>query len=407
MHLRLEGVLPPSSTRTAQTNCEFIPNKVCKVLIAPASLVSFIKIKISGDNETTQQLRPAHWSTAMNTDRDPNLNMSTTHSDHQEREELPPGQEEETIEDISIHFLCTCSTHPNWKELVSSRNEYGHTMAHICVTLGYLRLLQHLCAWEIDLNAVDHMGSTALHYAYLFRQEECAKLLIRSGANRFIRDGLGRTPYAMPEPFATRELVDAIIPLTKKLVKAIDVHVGCFTTNTPATTLWLELLSGLKAEITHAQDQLHLVTGEVEPMRIKRGSGADAANRKWQEVNFDELIQELALQLQASENVFLTATNRFKHHRPFGRALPNAFDIKTRDSIVPIKGHCEELKRIRSRVHDARQSIIDAFILNCHGSTGGQFGTLETPEDIRDELACKFLWPDPFCKKIEPARRCT
>jgi hypothetical protein len=67
-------------------------------------------------------------------------------------------------------------------------------MAHISVTLGYFRLLQHLFTWEIDINAVDSMGSTALHYAYLFRQEDCARFLVHSGANQFILDALGRSP---------------------------------------------------------------------------------------------------------------------------------------------------------------------------------------------------------------------
>jgi ankyrin repeat protein len=67
-------------------------------------------------------------------------------------------------------------------------------MAHISVTLGYLQLLRHLFTWEIDLNVVDHMRLTALHYAYLFKQEECAKFLIHSGVDQFILDDLGRSP---------------------------------------------------------------------------------------------------------------------------------------------------------------------------------------------------------------------
>ena len=401
MHLRSDGVLPPLSTRTLERKRESIPNKAIKVLIDPASLLSILKNIYQWANETIRQLRPAQSFAAMNTVRDPNLNTGTAYSNNQEREEIPPRLVDENIEDISIHFLCTCSTHPNWKQIVSSRNEYGQTMAHLCVTLGYFRLLQHLCTWEIDLNAMDNMGSTALHYAYLFRQEECAKLLIRSGANPFILDQLGRTPYAIPEPFAILELVDAIIPFTKELINAIDVDIGCLTKNTPSAALWFELLSGLKTEITHAQDQLHLVKDEVEPMRVKQGSGADAANHKRQDVKFDELIQELVLQLQASENVFLTAINQFKHQGRFDWALLEAFDGRTNDSTVPMKSHCEELKRIRWRVHEARQSILDAFIFNCHGSTGRQYRTRESFGDIRDKLAHGFLWPDPFCKKID------
>ena len=145
-------------------------------------------------DEPTPETRPVQPLATTSTHRNPNLNMGTTHSTNQEREEIPPRLEEVDLEDISIRFLCTYSTHPNWKQIVSSRNDHGQTMAHICATLGYFRLLQHLFAWQIDVNVMDDMGSTALHYAYLFKQEECAGLLIRSGADPFILDDLGRSP---------------------------------------------------------------------------------------------------------------------------------------------------------------------------------------------------------------------
>ena len=130
----------------------------------------------------------------MDTHRNPSLNTRNTNSNNQEREEIPTMLEEVNLEDISIHFLCTYSTDPNWKQIISTCNDYDQTLAHIAVTLGYSRLLQHLFRWQIDLNAVDSMGLSALHYAYLFKQEECAKFLIHSGVDRFILDDLGRSP---------------------------------------------------------------------------------------------------------------------------------------------------------------------------------------------------------------------
>ena len=136
----------------------------------------------------------------MNTHRNPSLNTRTANSNNQEREEIPTRLEEVNLEDISIHFLCTYSTDPKWKQIVSTCNDYGQTLAHIAVTLGYFRLLHHLFKWQIDLNAVDSMGLSALHYAYLFKQEECAKFLIHSGVDRFILDDLGRSPADL-DPF--------------------------------------------------------------------------------------------------------------------------------------------------------------------------------------------------------------
>ena len=195
MHVRSDGALLPSSTRTAEPKREFSSNNACKVLIDLDSLLSILKIVYQLADETTRQkMGPAQWFTTMN---NPSLNTGTTHSSNQGRKEIPPRLEDVNLEDISIQFLCTYSTHPNWKHIVSSRNDYGQTMAHICVTLGYFRLLQHLSTWQIDLNVVDHMGLTALHYAYLFIQEECARLLIHSGAERFILDDLGRSPSSL------------------------------------------------------------------------------------------------------------------------------------------------------------------------------------------------------------------
>jgi ankyrin repeat protein len=130
----------------------------------------------------------------MNTPSDPSLNTRLAHSDNQEGAEIPPRLEEVNLEEVSIHFLRTYCSHPNWKQIISSCNEYGQRIAHTSVSLGYLQLLRHLFTWEIDLDAVDNMGLTALHYAYLFKQEECAKFLIHSGVDQFILDDLGRSP---------------------------------------------------------------------------------------------------------------------------------------------------------------------------------------------------------------------
>jgi len=130
----------------------------------------------------------------MNTPLNPSMNTRVDHSDNHEGAETSPRPGEVNLEEISIHFLRTYSVHPNWKQIISSCNDHGQTVAHTSVTLGYLRLLRQLFTWEIDLNVVDNMGLTALHYAYLFKQEECAKFLIQSGVDQFILDDLGRSP---------------------------------------------------------------------------------------------------------------------------------------------------------------------------------------------------------------------
>jgi hypothetical protein len=149
---------------------------------------------------TSSQQSPA----TMDTHPNPRLNTSPDHSDNHEGAETFPTPKEENLEEISIHFLRTYSIRPNWRQIISSCNAYGQTMAHISVTLGYLRLLRHLFTWEIDLNVVDYMGLTALHYAYLFKQEECARFLIQSGVDQFILDDLGRSPSDLDSALEVR-----------------------------------------------------------------------------------------------------------------------------------------------------------------------------------------------------------
>ena len=190
MHLRSEEVLPPLRTRSVDLNREPISNKDFIVLIGPASLLSSLKA-IHQLGETPRQMG---FVQQFATHSNPSLNTRATHLDNREREEIPTRLEEVDLEDISVHFLSTYSTHPDWKQIISIHNDYGQTLAHISVAFGYFRLLQRLFGWQIDLTLVDSMGLTALHYAYLFKQEECAKFLIHSGVDQFVLDDLGRSP---------------------------------------------------------------------------------------------------------------------------------------------------------------------------------------------------------------------
>ena len=104
------------------------------------------------------------------------------------------------FEEIAIQILSSYSTYNDWKKDVSCPNEYGQTLAHLAVTLGYIRLLEQLISWEIDLSVGDITGATALHFAYLYERPECVSLLTRSGANQQIRGELDRKAYAMTWP---------------------------------------------------------------------------------------------------------------------------------------------------------------------------------------------------------------
>jgi len=48
---------------------------------------------------------------------------------------------------------------------------------------------------EAKTNITDANGTTALHYATLFKQTEIAKLLVEAGANYNLKDGNGKSAY--------------------------------------------------------------------------------------------------------------------------------------------------------------------------------------------------------------------
>ena len=104
------------------------------------------------------------------------------------------------FEEVAIQILSSYSTYHDWKGAVSCPNEYGQTLAHLAVTLGYTRLLERLISWEIDLSVRDATGVTALHFAYLYDHPDCVALLTRNRANQQIRDEPGRRLFAMSWP---------------------------------------------------------------------------------------------------------------------------------------------------------------------------------------------------------------
>jgi len=88
------------------------------------------------------------------------------------------------FETIAIQILSPYSTYNDWRKIVSCPNEYGQTLAHLAVTLGYTRLLEQLILWKIDLSVRDATDATALHFACLFDRPDCVSLLTRNGTDQ-------------------------------------------------------------------------------------------------------------------------------------------------------------------------------------------------------------------------------
>ena len=202
----------------------------------------------------------------------------------------------------------------------------------------------------------------------------------------------------MPEPLSILGAVGTSLALTKEVIKVIDLIIGACTKNTPTAALWLGQLFKLKTELIHARDQLKLVRAEIEPMRVKQGPGADAANLKRKEIAFDELLQKLANQLKTSQGEFRNATDKFKKNGFFSWVRLEALDTQARNAVAPISLHTKKLKKIRWRVHEARNVIIHAFLAHCYNTAGDRFPTLESLGGIRDQLAHAFT---SFCHHVD------
>lgn len=208
----------------------------------------------------------------------------------------------------------------------------------------------------------------------------------------------------MPLEAAAVPVVPAIsagISISTALIKAIDFGIGVYTKKTPNAVLWSNVLSELREELGHAQDQLILVKGEIGPMRVKLGPGADAANLTRKEVKFDELLLKQANQLKESEIQFRSSTDEFNQNNFFNWTVVGALDSLALKAVAPMQHHVHELKANRQRIHNARQFIKRAFVAHCCDAAGDQFPTFESPTGSQGGLALKFLVPEPFCHKFD------
>jgi ankyrin repeat protein len=81
-------------------------------------------------------------------------------------------------------------------------DQCGECPLHVAVAARNPRIVELLLHSGADPNAVDQAGRTPLHLAvYLPADEEIMRLLIRHGANAYVRDSRGETPIAIDEDF--------------------------------------------------------------------------------------------------------------------------------------------------------------------------------------------------------------
>ena len=120
------------------------------------------------------------------------------------------GRSENPVETGLVHALNSIQARPNFREIVSTTNEYSQTLAHLAILYDYPSLLRHLVDWCIDLAISDVNGLTALHFACMKGDPHIVRILRRGGAPEDARDKLGRIPSDLwPEGFDRGFDVDA------------------------------------------------------------------------------------------------------------------------------------------------------------------------------------------------------
>jgi len=120
------------------------------------------------------------------------------------------GGSQSTIETGLVHALSSIQALPNFREIVSTTNEYSQTLAHLAILYDYPSLLRHLVDWSIDLSISDVNGLTALHLAYMKGDLPSVRYLQRGGAPEAAKDRLGRIPSDLqPEGFGRGPDIDA------------------------------------------------------------------------------------------------------------------------------------------------------------------------------------------------------
>ncbi|MBL8255923.1 MAG: ankyrin repeat domain-containing protein [Pseudoxanthomonas mexicana] len=70
----------------------------------------------------------------------------------------------------------------------------GDSCLHIAAARGNERVANYLIDRGLDVNSVGDMGSTPLHYAYMFGTVDVQNLLIRRGARSDVRNEFGLVP---------------------------------------------------------------------------------------------------------------------------------------------------------------------------------------------------------------------
>ncbi|UZJ56846.1 hypothetical protein CBS101457_006166 [Exobasidium rhododendri] len=117
------------------------------------------------------------------------------------------GTGNQSFQDRVLHFLTTMDEDVGARRYDSIRlaNKQGHTLLHLTVMMGFHRLALNLLTRGCPINARDHNGYTALHFAALHGRMTIARLLLHHGARFDVSCNSGKLPIDVAQE---REHVD-------------------------------------------------------------------------------------------------------------------------------------------------------------------------------------------------------
>lgn len=117
--------------------------------------------------------------------------------------------ESDDFESLIVDFLAILDTPldhsaPNsisTCDAISHPTSSGQTLLHLAAFLGFSSLVGFLVSHDMDLDARDKNGYTALHFSVLSGCEQCIRTLLQAGADREIVNALGKIPRELSTEF--------------------------------------------------------------------------------------------------------------------------------------------------------------------------------------------------------------
>jgi ankyrin repeat protein len=84
---------------------------------------------------------------------------------------------------------------PDWKVPIDYTDQWGNTLLHIAAQNGNKNMVKFCLRLGADINTVNGVGQSPLHFAFGYGYSELGEYLISKGADDSIRNRWGLTCY--------------------------------------------------------------------------------------------------------------------------------------------------------------------------------------------------------------------